>query len=108
MKYKYHGITYPIFFCFKPFFWLWKRICCRRGWHLFDEVWSTDNHYLHCDVCELVVNIESIDTQYTEKKGIAVLASGDGWCEDCGRGLTKSGGCMICRSGPPLSEKDYL
>lgn len=122
---KYRGISYPPILCFKPILWLWKKLCCRRNWHLFDEVEtlgspaSAPDHYLVCDACDLVVNIHSIDDLLcredddepeddTPKKGIMVLADGDGWCENCGHRLTKSGGCTICRTGPPLSEKDYL
>jgi hypothetical protein len=28
--------------------------------HLFDEVWSVEDHYLHCDSCGLEVHIEKL------------------------------------------------
>jgi hypothetical protein len=64
-KNKYHGITYGIP-CWKPILWLWKNICCRFNWHLFDEVLSSldeYNHYLHCDACELIVHISRIEKE---------------------------------------------
>lgn len=30
----------------------WKKRNCGEGKHLWDEVLSTDNHYLFCDACE--------------------------------------------------------
>jgi len=63
---KYRGITYPSLLSFKPVLWLWKRFCCPRKWHLFDEVSSYRGgdpvHYLNCDACALSVGIESIET----------------------------------------------
>lgn len=44
----------------------WKKNRCSKGHHLFDEVWTIDSHYLSCDICNLVVNIESIDTSWVE------------------------------------------
>ena len=35
---------------------LWKRFMCPRGYHLLDEVISTD-HYLACDACDLEIGI---------------------------------------------------
>lgn len=49
---RYIGISYPRFLSFAPILWLWKRICCKRGWHLFDECESTDWHHLVCDACD--------------------------------------------------------
>jgi hypothetical protein len=49
-----HRITHPW-----PYrlLWLWRILCCRIGWHLFDEVWSSadDEQSLSCDACELLV-----------------------------------------------------
>ena len=57
---NYHGITYfPLLdnrFCQ----WLWRLTCCRRQWHLFDEVVGTE-HYLSCDACGLSVIIAGIE-----------------------------------------------
>jgi hypothetical protein len=58
---KYHGITYLLPLKLLP---LWKLILCRRNVHVFDEVvssWNEGEHYLVCDACELIVNIESIE-----------------------------------------------
>jgi transcription initiation factor TFIIIB Brf1 subunit/transcription initiation factor TFIIB len=54
-------------FLLKP----WKKIMCKRDIHVFDEVVSFGGgrrHELVCDACGLVVNIESIDDQYTTGK----------------------------------------
>jgi len=47
---KYNGITYNQ---------KWKPNC-KEGEHLFDEVWSSSSHYLHCDICGLEVHIQEI------------------------------------------------
>ena len=54
----YHGITHHI-----PMWLLglWRRVCCQRGWHAFDEVMTLERHYLYCDACGLVVHIWGID-----------------------------------------------
>ncbi len=50
---KLGGHTYPGFLEPRPIRWLWKKIWCPRGWHLWDEVSNSDgDHYLHCDACE--------------------------------------------------------
>ena len=38
---------------------LWKRWCCKMGWHLWDEIWSPDGHWLFCDACEDEIRIHS-------------------------------------------------
>lgn len=38
----------------------WKNSNCPQGIHLWDEVWSLDDHYLLCDACEMEVHIEKI------------------------------------------------
>ena len=65
---KYYGITYPSIFTKKPIKWLWRKFCCKRQWHLWDEVKSDPDHYLVCDACQLEVFIERIDTTYLIKK----------------------------------------
>lgn len=60
MKNKYMGITYPKIFRGKLSLALWKRFGCTKNKHLFDEVWSPADHYLYCDACGLIVNIDSI------------------------------------------------
>lgn len=44
----------------------WKKLFCKKNWHLFDEVISGDENYLSCDACKLIVYIEKIDNQYVE------------------------------------------
>ena len=48
----YQGITHYIPLWLLP---LWKWIFCSHRWHLWDEVWSPDGHYLVCDACDKVV-----------------------------------------------------
>jgi len=38
--------------------WFWKKINCKRGMHLWDEVASDADHYLYCDACEMHINIQ--------------------------------------------------
>ena len=57
---KYYGITYFRLFSNKLGYFLFKKFFYKRGIHLFDEVLS-DEHYLHCDACELIVYIEKIE-----------------------------------------------
>jgi len=57
-KSKYIGITYPHIFSNRIVRWLWKRINCRRGIHLWDEAWSPQNHYLSCDACGKTLGID--------------------------------------------------
>ena len=61
---NYHGITHLFPITLLP---LWKKMLCNKNWHLFDEVESGDDHYLVCDACDLVVNIESIDKTFMEE-----------------------------------------
>jgi len=53
---SYHGYTY----CLIPQWLLplWRGIFCSRGWHLWDEVSGLDEHYLHCDACEIMANLK--------------------------------------------------
>jgi len=41
-------------------YWLEEKYC-DSGHHLFDEVVTMDEHYLHCDACGLMVFIDHID-----------------------------------------------
>ncbi len=60
---KYIGITHPIqemlieneVFCES-----WKTTNCAEGIHVFDEVFSDESHYLHCDVCGIEVHISKV------------------------------------------------
>ena len=60
---KYHGMSYPMLGDGFPD-WLynaWAKVMCRRGYHLFDEVWCCiEEHYLHCDACYLRVDISNV------------------------------------------------
>jgi hypothetical protein len=61
---QYLGITYPHFLTYIPKK-VWKRFCCSRQFHLFDESYSSeDDHRLVCDICQLMVEIKEIDTSY--------------------------------------------
>jgi hypothetical protein len=59
---RYRGITYP----FGPIFrwnWmynLWKKYMCPHGMHLLDECESNE-HYLICDACGLIIHIDRFD-----------------------------------------------
>lgn len=59
---NYHGITYPDFIdnWDSDSINFWKNNFCSKGYHLFDEVKSDTDHYLHCDICELEVHISKI------------------------------------------------
>jgi hypothetical protein len=56
--YTYHGYSYPSIFANRLGWFLWKRLFCRTGWHLWDEVWSLDFHGLFCDACEIEEEIK--------------------------------------------------
>lgn len=49
----YHGYSYPKVLDNRVMHWFWKRVFCRTGWHLWDEVSSVEN-YLFCDACEIM------------------------------------------------------
>lgn len=44
---------------------VWKRVACKRGFHLFDEMYSSfdpdfpawGGHGLYCDACEMFVPV---------------------------------------------------
>ena len=55
---RWMGVTYPSVLGYPVILALWRRICCPRGWHLFDEVDSHDFHYLYCDACDLRVDFD--------------------------------------------------
>ena len=61
MKYTYKGITYFSFLDNKFILKIWKKLFCKIGIHLFDEVIS-DKHYLICDACDLRLIIEEEKT----------------------------------------------
>lgn len=37
---------------------LWRKVFCRIGFHLWDEVKSGKDHYLFCDACGEAVEIK--------------------------------------------------
>lgn len=64
---KYIGITHPLSQderldakAYDLILEAWKSTNCPLGIHLWDEVWSIDNHYLHCDACGVEVHIDKI------------------------------------------------
>jgi hypothetical protein len=57
---KYYGISYPEVLCEPLKLENWKEEFCSENFHLFDEVYSIEDHYLICDACGLTVNISSI------------------------------------------------
>lgn len=58
----YKGISYPFgeLLCRNWILKLWKKYCCPKEYHLLDEVYSDNQHYLYCDACELRINIDLI------------------------------------------------
>jgi hypothetical protein len=66
-KYRDYGVTYPHLFSFT--YLIWKRLFCKRGFHLFDEVLSSDlGHYLNCDACDLTIPIATKHEQLSNDK----------------------------------------
>ncbi len=68
---KYLGITHFVPYFLERFdiiYWLWRKTMCPRHIHLLDECESLDEHYLVCDACQLMVNIEGFDCQYVDTK----------------------------------------
>jgi len=59
--YGYCGITYPSNLDNKRDLDMWRDNMCIQGFHLFDEVYNTFEHYLFCDGCGLIVHIAGID-----------------------------------------------
>jgi hypothetical protein len=55
---NYHGYTYHFP---RALLWLWRLVFCRRQWHLWDEVASTDSHYFVCDACGEVVYLREAE-----------------------------------------------
>ena len=58
----YRGITYFPVLDSRFVQWIWKRLFCRREWHLFDEVLGFE-HYLYCDACGLMVGISKFEEE---------------------------------------------
>ena len=69
MKNPYYGITHGVpdkLIMDEGFCLAWKKMRCSKGIHLFDEVDGVDEHYLSCDVCNLIVEIKKIDDSWVE------------------------------------------
>ena len=64
-SWRYYGFTH-----FVPIraLGLWRRFMCPRGVHAFDEVFTMEGNYLHCDACELVVDIAAVDYTYVKDR----------------------------------------
>lgn len=100
-KRKYQGCTYPAWLDNKRTHRAWKRVFCPQGWHLWDEVWSLDSHYLYCDACgrELPIMSNTLDsgkTRLLAREGrlahirrVRRLAKLHGRCQE----PTESGNC---------------
>lgn len=56
----YNGYTHFWPFNGKYFFKLWKRFLCKRGIHLWDEVYTGWEHYMICDACEEIIYISKV------------------------------------------------
>ncbi len=65
----YYGFTHGFapFVRFEFFLKIWRRVFCRKGIHLWDEVESNTEHYMSCDACEKILYISSVDDKYTIK-----------------------------------------
>ena len=48
-------ITYP-----SAFLWFWPLWACRRGMHLWDQVLTSEDCFLCCDKCGLMIEFEGI------------------------------------------------
>lgn len=48
---KYKGYSYPTILQNKLCWYLWKKFQCKKGNHLWDEVYTVERHYLYCDAC---------------------------------------------------------
>ena len=60
---KYIWITHPLHEVLLKndvFIESWKYTNCVNGIHVFDEVYSDESHYLHCDICGLEVHIDKV------------------------------------------------
>jgi len=51
----YHGYTYIGLLDNRLSRFLWRKVFCVRGWHLWDESLGDARHYLSCDACGVAV-----------------------------------------------------
>ncbi len=63
---RYYGLTHPRILGCSFIRYLWKKFFCKRNFHLFDECESSESWCLHCDACELMVEIDHIDDSYVQ------------------------------------------
>ena len=66
---QYEGITHEIpdyFIKDERFCKVWKEKKCSKCIHAFNEEWSEGEHYLSCDICNLIVYIDRIDKSWVE------------------------------------------
>ena len=66
---RYRGYTHPGLLSSWPCRGLWRRLCCSRDWHLWDEVLSSyggdpdRRHYLSCDACDESVDMGCVNCE---------------------------------------------
>jgi len=63
---KYRGYVYPRCFDNYRMWWVWRKLFCPRGWHLWDEVSTPDESYLFCDACGEEVGIHESPNETTK------------------------------------------
>jgi hypothetical protein len=60
---RYVGHTYPAIFDNGLCQWVWSRLFCPRGWHLWDEmVNSESDHVLGCDACDVEFGVRKFES----------------------------------------------
>ena len=47
----YRGYSHPKILQNRFGWWLWKKFQCPKENHLWDEVWTPEEHYFSCDAC---------------------------------------------------------
>jgi hypothetical protein len=61
---SYLDISYPKVLQNEVTYWLWKKFkLCKKGYHLFNEIQSSDEsypRYSYCDVCGIEIYISGI------------------------------------------------
>lgn len=89
----YHGYSYSYLLSNRLVRFIWKKLCCPTGHHLWDEVSDLWDHYLYCDACGKMI---AIDDQRTASINGGVL----GW--ECG-----SPDCQHCDEDDQETEKVF-
>jgi len=54
---EWRGFTHPSLLSTPIVRLIWRKLFCKRGWHLWDEVLSLEDHYLSCDACDSTVRL---------------------------------------------------